>query len=220
MKFFPDSDSYIEEIRKLVPGYELIHSLAQDSLRALSGPRGRLLVVGCGPGMELLHLAAALPDWSIDAIDPSEAMVEAAQRLIDGAGLSERVTVRQALLQHDTVEEYDAAVCLLVAHLQPDDGARAAFWQALAGALRPNAPLLLAELDAIDVPTRMTWLSWSAGQGCGPELLGRLAGRLNGGFALLPVPRTLTLAQSAGLVCERTLLSALGVSLRQWRRVV
>lgn len=39
---------------------------------------GELLIVGAGPGPELVDAAAALPGWQIDALEPSLEMFDSA----------------------------------------------------------------------------------------------------------------------------------------------
>lgn len=218
MKTFPDAAKYTAEIRRLVPGYDLLPALTAATLQGLSVDGGTLAVVGSGPGHELLQLATALPDTTIHAFEPAPAMAQAAQEVVSAAGLGRQVSIIPATLPRLTAPRYDAAISLLVAHLIPDDGARAAFWGDLAAALRPGAPLLLAEIDEVDALGSLSWLAWSSSQGCSPAQLDRLSGRLRGGFALLPLSRTRALAEQAGLSYGRTVASALGVSLRLWHR--
>lgn len=55
-----------------------------------------VLDIGCGPGMQTLHLARALPDARIQAIDAYKPFVIGAETRLKEAGLGERVSVTVA----------------------------------------------------------------------------------------------------------------------------
>ena len=218
MKTFDDGATYLDEIQKLVPGHALFQELVVATLVAHTPTDGVLGVVGPGPGSELVDLAHALPGWSLEAIEPAPAMAASACARIREAGLDERIQVYPRPLQPE-MGSWDAAVCILVAHLIPDDGARAGFWSALGTCVRPGGLLLTAEIEAVDEPTRATWDAWAAARGLDETRRTRLRERLSGGFACLPGHRTAILAESAGFLAEARIASALGVTLRTWRRL-
>ncbi len=58
--------------------------------------RPRLLDIACGPGMQTLDLARALPEARIDAIDVHQPFVDEARRRLERAGVAHRVTVTRA----------------------------------------------------------------------------------------------------------------------------
>lgn len=69
---------------------------------ACFAPGGRILELGCGTGEDALHLARR--GLEVVAIDRSAAMVEAARRKLERAGLADRV-----LLRHLSIEDWSAA---------------------------------------------------------------------------------------------------------------
>lgn len=216
-KKFGDVGKYEGEIRRLVPGYDLMHELVVVSMQALLPVRGKLLVVGAGTGRELVRIAMALPGWEIEAVDPSEGMCASALELVEEAGLGARVRVRcEALGAGES--GWDAAVSLLVAHLIPDDGSRFAFWKGLGRAVRPGGLLFLSEMEAVDEIGMATWCAWAEEQGCEERRVEVLKGRLRGGFPLVSASRVWEMAREAGFRHERSLLRALGVVLEVWRR--
>ena len=73
---------YDDHIRKLIPGYELVHQQIDAILTAELPETAHILVVGCGTGYELTYLLVHHPQWQITAIDPSRAMLEQAQNTI------------------------------------------------------------------------------------------------------------------------------------------
>lgn len=87
---------YDDHIRKLIPGYELVHQQIDAILTAELPETAHILVVGCGTGYELTYLLAHHPQWQITAIDPSRAMLEQAQNTIRSIAGAERVQFIQA----------------------------------------------------------------------------------------------------------------------------
>lgn len=59
---------------------------------------GRAADLGCGPCDISIRFARAYPCWKIDALDGSQPMLEAAEPLIEGAGLSARIFRYRRLL--------------------------------------------------------------------------------------------------------------------------
>lgn len=216
-KRFDDPAAYDADIRTVVPGYSALHELAVAALRSSAGQRGTLRVIGCGPGAELVAAARALPGWTIRAVEPSGEMAAAAAARVSAAGLSHRVSIDARPLSTPAAPAADAVLCLLVAHLVPNDGARASFWRALGGSVRPGGALVFAEIEEMDEATRATWLAWSRLRGGGEDRLARLEARLNGGFAVLDAEVTARLAADAGLVLEGLIARLLGVTLSVWR---
>jgi tRNA (cmo5U34)-methyltransferase len=142
-------------VQQLVPGYASLARLAVAMLSAspLAGPRGAsVLVAGCGTGAELLEARAQRPDWNLLAIDPSAAMLEAAQQRL--AAATSAVAENPITWQQTTVEaleadnSLDGALSVLVMQSLPDDGTKLAFLTALARALRPGGQLVLVDLMA------------------------------------------------------------------------
>ena len=68
--------SYDDHIRKLIPGYELVHQQIEAILSTELPETAHILIVGCGTGYELSYLLEQHPDWTFTAIDPSAAMLE------------------------------------------------------------------------------------------------------------------------------------------------
>jgi tRNA (cmo5U34)-methyltransferase len=94
-------------------------------LRTRFGRTAHLLDIGCGTGATLVALAIQQPEWSFIGVDPAEPMLEIARSKMSAIGAEKRVT-----LLHGTVDtlpdepKFDAATCILVEHLQPDNGTK------------------------------------------------------------------------------------------------
>ena len=61
--------SYDDHIRKLIPGYELVHQQIEAILSTELPENAHILIVGCGTGYELSYLLQQHPNWTFTAID-------------------------------------------------------------------------------------------------------------------------------------------------------
>lgn len=105
---------YAENAIRRVPGLQDIHRMAALLLAERTPANGRVLVVGAGGDMELNYFAQAFPEWQLDGVDPSEAMLEMA-RLTLGP-LASRVQLHQGYIEVAPKGPFDAASCLLALH--------------------------------------------------------------------------------------------------------
>lgn len=70
----------------------LLAAPKQAGLAASAAAGGRVLDVGCGPGVDTVELARRMgPDGRVDGVDADPAMVAAADRRAGAAGLADRV---------------------------------------------------------------------------------------------------------------------------------
>lgn len=157
---------YDDTVRKVIPGYENLHAMAQFLLEDLLPPDAHLLVAGSGTGEEILRLAQHHPDWRFTGVDPALPMQERAkQRLAAGGALARTQLVCGQVADLEPLPLFDAATCLLVMHFLQDDGAKEKLLTDIAKRLKSGAPLLLADLHgASDTPrfARMlaAWTRW------------------------------------------------------------
>jgi S-adenosylmethionine-diacylgycerolhomoserine-N-methlytransferase len=81
--------------------------LGRDRLiRDLQPPRGgNVLELGCGTGRNLIAAAKAYPDVRFFGVDISRNMLETAQKNIDKAGLTERITLVEGDAANSAVTE-------------------------------------------------------------------------------------------------------------------
>ena len=140
-------DGYDEHIRKLIPGYELVHLQIQAILKTHLPQHAHVLIVGCGTGYELSYLLAQHPTWSFTAVDPSLTMIEKAQQLLS-ATQSDLTRVR--FVHGDTTAlqesaQFDAALAILVAHFIPLE-AKPFFFADILRCLKTQAILLSYDL--------------------------------------------------------------------------
>jgi tRNA (cmo5U34)-methyltransferase len=140
--------AYDAKIRKLIPGYALLHALSLELLDEALPERATVLVAGSGTGTELAALHARCPAWQLTGVEPSADMMAQAAMRLEEACAHGRVTLVNAALSAEVLPEavFDAATALLVVHFLPDDGQKAEFLAALARALRPGGMVLIADL--------------------------------------------------------------------------
>lgn len=99
-----DSDNYVHRLRVTEPMREPVLRAAVDALQLPKGSHG--LDAGCGIGLQLPLLADALgPDGHIMGLDIRPEFLGEAERVAAGAGLSERVALRQGDINNIPFED-------------------------------------------------------------------------------------------------------------------
>lgn len=146
---------YDQHIRKLIPGYELIHLQVHALLKSYLKPEAEVVVVGCGTGYELQYLAEQFPQWRFTAIDPAINMLKQAEQHIQDLGLQDRITFvhgDSSVLQQ-MQGQFDAAVTILVSHFVAHD-LKPQFFQDIADSLKPTGICLSYDLTAFQYPSQ------------------------------------------------------------------
>lgn len=145
-----DRDRALEydlDIRKAIPGYEALHDMGSILLQNSLTASAKLLVVGCGTGVELIIYCQHNREWRLTGVDPSKEMMAIAQEKLANQGFSERVCLHTGYIDTlKTTEPMDAATLILVMHFLPNDGAKLELLQNIAQHLKPGADLILADL--------------------------------------------------------------------------
>ncbi|WP_216934326.1 class I SAM-dependent methyltransferase [Acinetobacter sp. BY484] len=137
---------YDTHIRKLIPGYELVHQQIDAILMTHLPETAHILIVGCGTGYELSYLLQRHPQWYFTAIDPSHTMLEQVQKNIESCNGKERVQFIQADTQNlNQDHQFDAALAILVAHFIPQ-AHKTDFFQDICQSLKPKGFLLTYDL--------------------------------------------------------------------------
>jgi tRNA (cmo5U34)-methyltransferase len=141
--------TYDRQFAALAPMRDALHLVTRIALGALPAD-ARILCAGAGTGAELLYLAVAFPGWRFTAVDPSEPMLRRCRARADAAGVSDRCRFHEGTVEDLPREagDHDGATSLLVSQFVLDRAAREAFFRAIAGRLRPGAPLVVADLAA------------------------------------------------------------------------
>ncbi|MFP6842601.1 MAG: class I SAM-dependent methyltransferase [Acinetobacter sp.] len=110
-------DGYDLHIRKLIPGYEVVHQQIQALLKTYVKEHAHILIVGCGTGYELGYLLQLFPHWTFTATDLSTTMLEKAKQYIQPLNASHRVQfILSDVTELKNEQSYDAALSILVTH--------------------------------------------------------------------------------------------------------
>ena len=180
---------YDSHIRKLIPGYELVHQHINAILSSHLPETARILIVGCGTGYELQYLLQHHPQWQFTAIDPSLSMLQQAEKNIQSVTGYERVRFIQAdthqFAQQAQLEnlQFDAALAILVAHFVPV-AEKTLFFQDIYQTLKPAAILLSYDLMQQTENIELRWMQ-NLALDCGltaiqaEKMLSRLAGEFH-----------------------------------------
>lgn len=163
---------YDDTIRRVIPGYEALHSMTAALLAQATAGQGRILLVGTGTGAELAALAPAQTGWSFAACDPSAGMLAVAEERAQALGVAERVQFFPCTLDAVPTDAgpFVAATCLLVLHFLPDDGSKLALLRSVADRLPPGAPFIFADMyEDPQTPRfahlRAAWVAWQRTMG-------------------------------------------------------
>jgi tRNA (cmo5U34)-methyltransferase len=137
---------YDRQSRIALAGYEACHELTACVLAASlgAGSERTLLVVGAGTGQEIIAIGRHAPRWRFTAVDPSPAMIEAAEARLASSALRDRTTLRCSHLHELPVERHDGATLIGVLHHLAGAAPRAALLRDIAARLAPGAPFVLA----------------------------------------------------------------------------
>ena len=145
-------ERYDDHIRRLIPGYALMHQQVDAILQSALSADAEILIVGCGTGYELEYLLNRHPTWRFTAVDPSLSMLQKAQALIQQLGQSERVQFIQGeTAALPTQPKFDAALSILVAHFVPYS-LKPSFFAEISQRLKAGGLLMTYDLMACDNP--------------------------------------------------------------------
>jgi tRNA (cmo5U34)-methyltransferase len=203
---FEDAVKYDGMMTKVFPGYEQLPLLILSYLRKRVLQKTHLLDVGCGTGTTLTEFASLQPEWSFTGVDPAAIMLENAHNKISAIGAENRVK-----LLHGTVDtlpdepRFDAATCILVEHLQPDNGAKLHLLEGIHRRILPGGWFVLFGLHG-DLRTESAqnalaaWLEFTALQGLSETIQNNVRHRATVEDFLISEERIQALLQEAGFI--------------------
>ncbi len=105
---------------------------------------GNVLIVGAGGGLETRYLAGALPQCRFVGVDPARPMLDMA-RTVAGPAAGDRLTLIEGTALDAPPGPFDAATCILVLHVIPDDGTKARTLENVHRRLKRGAPFVLVD---------------------------------------------------------------------------
>lgn len=190
--------------RRVIPGYRTLFPMFTALIDPRLPRRGRVLVVGAGTGIEIVHLKRARPDLRVHGVDPSEQMLALAERRVAEAGAGDGVTLQ---LGHaadvSTTRLFDAATLVNVLHFVPDDGGKAALLADIARRVRSGGVFVFVDLHGGDTPEEherylSAWRRYWRLRDMTPEEMREFDDRIRDGIHFAPASRSVGLAIEAG----------------------
>lgn len=140
------------------PGHAGLLQMIAVLLAERMPPDGTALVIGAGGGLEIRYLAGVEPSWRFVGVDPAPAMLDLARATVGGAA-GDRLRLIEGTVVDAPAGPFDAATCLLVLGLVPDDGGKLDLLAQARTRLKPGAPFVLVDQcfdrDALDFDGRL-----------------------------------------------------------------
>ncbi len=201
-----------------VPGHAGVLQMAGILLREHASADARVLVVGAGGGLDTRALAQAQPGFRFLGVDPAPPMLELARRVI-GAELAPRVELIEGTVDDAPAGPFDAATCILVLGVLPDDGSKLSTLRGIRRRLRPGAPFVLVDhcLDrsAPDFERRLErYAAYASASGVDPEVVGNAKTHQRSNPGLVSFERDEALIDEAGFHDREPFY--LGMAWRGW----
>ena len=192
-------EGYDEHIRKLIPGYEVIHLQVDAILQSVLKPNAHILIVGCGTGYELEYLLKRHPNWKFTAVDPSLTMLQKAQEQVELLDKSSQVTFIHGDTSALPLEAcFDAALSILVAHFVADD-IKPTFFKDIYDRLKEKAVLLTYDLMTCINPMQLQALRYLClAQGLTEEQCQKMLKRMAQDFFSLTTEGYIKLLEKTG----------------------
>jgi len=203
---FEDAAKYDGMMAKVFPGYEQLPLLILSYLRTRLPLTAHLLDAGCGTGTTLAAFATHQPEWSFVGVDPAAMMLEVAHNKISAIGAEKRVKLLQGTV--DTLPDepkFDAATCILVEHLQPDDGSKLHLLEGIQRRIVSGGWFVLfglhGNLSTENAQSALAaWLEFAALQGVSEALRDNVRHRATVEDSLVSEERIQELLQEAGFI--------------------
>lgn len=163
---------------------------------------GELLVIGAGGGLETRYLAEIEPRWRFTGVDPASAMLDLA-RTIAGPVVGNRLTLIEGTAADAPAGPFDAATCILVLGLVPDDGGKLALLEETRCRLRPGAPFILVDQcidrSAPDAERRFArYASYALRSGVDPDTVAKAKAAITNAQGMVPASRNEELLRESG----------------------
>ena len=144
---FVDLERAQQYIDKGPPAFTPGHAGLMQMIGVLLGEtmpgNGTVLIVGAGGGLETRYLAAVEPKWRFVGVDPAAPMLALARVTASNAG--DRLTLIEGTITAAPDGPFDAATCILVLGLVPDDGAKLELLRQTRRRLKRGAPFVLVD---------------------------------------------------------------------------
>lgn len=210
------AQDYDQDIRRKIPGYDLIQDLLASVLNTEFASVPHLLVAGSGTGEEMLRLGTQHPDWLMDGVEPSAAMIATAISRTQKTKFKNNLRFFESTIQdYHSEEMYDGALSALVSHFLPDDGKKENYFAALAKKLKPGAPLIVVDMmkqaDPVGDKHIASTYFWAKYNGMSEDALRNFPLRLRSMFFPITEDRLQEISGPHGLIIEGKFVQSLSI---------
>lgn len=202
-----EDDSFVDGYVKngppaFMPGHAGVLQMAGILLREHAPADAHVLVVGAGGGLDTRALAEAQPRFRFLGVDPAPPMLDLARQVI-GTELGSRVELIEGAIDDAPAGPFDAATCILVLGVIPDDGSKLDTLRAIRSRLRPGAPFVLVDhcldREAPEFERNLErYAHYAVASGVEPEVVGNAKTHLRTNSGLIPCGREEALIDEAG----------------------
>jgi tRNA (cmo5U34)-methyltransferase len=201
-----------------LPGHAGMLQMAGILLAERMPDDGRLLIVGAGGGLETRYLAGFAKGGRFTGVDPSPTMLDLA-RTIAGPVAGDRLNLIAGTVSDAPSEPFDAATCILVMGLIPDDGSKLKTLKEIYGRLKTGAPFILVDqcIDrlASDVALRLDrYAAYARASGVDAETVSVAREKLAWNDCIVAPDRKEALLTEAGFKAIETFY--VGMAWRGW----
>lgn len=192
-------DGYDQHIRKLIPGYELIHQQILAILQAHLPKHAHVLIIGAGTGYELSYLLQAFPQCTFTVTELSQPMLDKAKQAVSEWNTDNRVQFILGSHTHfDFKPQYDAVLSILVTHFVPF-AKKPEFIKAARASLKSNGIFLSFDLTQFSFAQEAESLNRIClMNGLREQQVQAMQSRMNDDFYALSANETLELLSEAG----------------------
>lgn len=219
---FVDPERARQYIEKGPPAFTPGHAGLMQMIGVLLGETmpddGAILVVGAGGGLETRYLAGIEPQWRFVGVDPAAPMLDLA-RATAGEVAGDRMTLIKGTVADAPDGPFDAATCILVLGLVPDNGSKLDLLRQTRGRLKPGSPLVLVDQcfdrNTPDYSRRLDrYAAYALRSGVDDEVVARARAGIAALNSVATAQRNEELLAEAGFV--GTELFYLGMAWRGW----
>ena len=139
-------EGYDLHIRKLIPGYQLVHQQILAILQAHLSQDAHVLIVGVGTGYELGYLLQAFPRFRFTVTELSQPMLDKAKDYVALWNNDNRVNfILGSHIDFEHSPQFDAVLSILVTHFIPFEH-KLEFMQAARRCMKMNGIFLTFDL--------------------------------------------------------------------------
>lgn len=193
-------ESYDEHIRKLIPGYELVHLQIQAILKSRLNIPAKILIAGCGTGFELDYLTQQFPQADFVAFDPSWEMIQKAKKRINDPQCLNRIEFihGDSAVLTEYEDQFDVVLLILVSHFL-DKVSKTQIINDLLKSLKRGGMYLSFDLMAFKYDQQVQQLQYmTQALGLSEKQSQAMVERLEGDFHLISIDQMHQLLKSTG----------------------